>query len=166
MKVGTKSLLVGYHQFLLHPLMVAEAWRRLYGFPWDPRLWVSFFVHDAGYVGSKNIDGIEGQQHPFFGAEVAHFLFDLNGETKWFHFNLFHSRTTANLYFAPLSRLGYADKLAFLLYPKWLLKVLYRLSGEGAEYLDNDGFGSYTEDWEKWYEVAAENNRKTLKDLQ
>ena len=31
MKVGTRSLLFGSHQFMLHPLFVAIAWRRLYG---------------------------------------------------------------------------------------------------------------------------------------
>lgn len=158
MKVGTKSLLVGYHQFLLHPLMVAEAWRRLYGFPFDPRLWVAFFTHDLGYVGSKNMDGIEGQQHPFWGAAFMHNWFDGFHKADWMHFSLYHSRTIANLYFAPLSRLGYADKLAFLLYPKWLLKILYSLSGEGKEYLQNNDI----EDWDEWYEVAADNNRKTL----
>ena len=68
----------------------------------------------------------------------------------------------AKLYFAPLSRLGYADKLAFLYYPKWLLKILYALSGEGEEYLKNNNMT----DWDEWYEVAADNNRKTLKSAQ
>ena len=48
MKVGTKSVLFGAHAFWLHPFFVAVAWTRLYGFPWDPRLWVAFFVHDLG----------------------------------------------------------------------------------------------------------------------
>lgn len=29
MRVGTKSILFGAHQFLLHPLFVAWAWTRL-----------------------------------------------------------------------------------------------------------------------------------------
>ena len=45
LRVGTKSVLWGAHQFLLHPLFVAWAWWRLYGVPWDPRLWVAFVVH-------------------------------------------------------------------------------------------------------------------------
>jgi hypothetical protein len=37
--VGTRSLLFGVHQFLLHPVMVALGWRMLYGrFPRDPRV--------------------------------------------------------------------------------------------------------------------------------
>src|SRR5271166_3701015 len=77
MRVGTKSVLFGYHSWWLHPFLVAEAWRRLYGFPWDPRLWVAFFVHDLGYFGMPNMDGVEGKQHPFFGAAIMHFLFDV-----------------------------------------------------------------------------------------
>jgi hypothetical protein len=49
MKIGTRSLLFGAHQFLLHPLCVAIAWTMLYGFPTDPRLWMAFLIHDAGY---------------------------------------------------------------------------------------------------------------------
>lgn len=167
MNVGTKSLLVGYHQFLLHPLMVARAWWELFGFPWDVRLWVAFFTHDLGYVGKPNMDGIEGQQHPFWGADLMHQLFDdiADDGYEWHHFSLNHSRTLANLYFQPLSKLGYADKLAFLYYPKWLLKILYALSGEGVEYLKNNGYENTEEDWDKWYEVATENNLKTLSKL-
>jgi hypothetical protein len=55
MKVGTKSVLFGAHCFLIHPFFVAAAWIKLYGFPWDPRLWIAFFVHDLGYFGKPNI---------------------------------------------------------------------------------------------------------------
>lgn len=48
MKIGTKSLLFGAHQFLIHPFWIAVAWNRLYGFPKDPRLWIAFIVHDWG----------------------------------------------------------------------------------------------------------------------
>jgi hypothetical protein len=47
--VGTRSVLFGVHAFWLHPFITAEGWRRIYGFPWDVRLWVAFFVHDLGY---------------------------------------------------------------------------------------------------------------------
>lgn len=61
MKIGTRSVLYGAHCFLLHPWFVAAAWWQLYGIPWDPRLWVAFFVHDIGYVGKPNMDGVEGE---------------------------------------------------------------------------------------------------------
>lgn len=77
--MGTRSLLWGAHQFLIHPLFVALAWWRLYGFPWDPRLWVAFFVHDLGYWGMPNMDGPEGEEHPRLGAALMHAFFDLPG---------------------------------------------------------------------------------------
>ena len=70
MKIGTKTILFGVHQFAIHPWFVAWAWWRLYSFPWDPRLWVAFFVHDLGYWGKPNMDGLEGERHPEFGARV------------------------------------------------------------------------------------------------
>jgi hypothetical protein len=76
MKIGTKSILFGAHQFLLHPVFVAWAWIKLYGFPWDPRVWIAFFVHDLGYWGKPNMDGVEGETHVELGARIMHFLFD------------------------------------------------------------------------------------------
>lgn len=76
MKIGTKSVLFGAHCFFLHPWFVAAAWWKLYGFPFDPRLWVAFFVHDLGYWGKPNMDGIEGERHPYFGAKIMQRLFD------------------------------------------------------------------------------------------
>jgi hypothetical protein len=85
--VGTRSVLYGYHAFYLHPLFVARGWYALYGWRrvqigirsvhdhgatvyvrvWtsllDPRLWLSFFLHDLGYLGSPNMDGPEGERH-------------------------------------------------------------------------------------------------------
>jgi hypothetical protein len=50
MKVGTKSVILGVHAVLIHPFFVACAWWRLFGFSWDPRLWLAFLVHDLGYL--------------------------------------------------------------------------------------------------------------------
>jgi hypothetical protein len=76
MRVGTKSVLFGAHCFFLHPWFVAAAWWRLYGFPFDPRLWVAFFVHDIGYLCKPNMDGPEGEEHPTVGARIMQSLFD------------------------------------------------------------------------------------------
>ena len=51
MKVGTKSVIGGAHCFFLHPFFVAWGWTRLFGFPWDARVWFAFCLHDIGYVG-------------------------------------------------------------------------------------------------------------------
>lgn len=159
MKIGTKSILFGYHAFWLHPFFVAEAWRRLYGFPLDPRLWAAFFLHDIGYLGKPNMDGTEGKAHPFAGAIIMHYAFDDlgAGSTKWMDFCLCHSRSLARTYFKPFSVLCHADKLAFCLYPDWLLKLLYWATGEGEEYMYADFPGSVqretgivTDDIDEW----------------
>lgn len=76
MKTGTKSILYGAHCFFLHPIFVAVAWVKLFGWTWDPRVWVAFFVHDLGYWGKPNMDGTEGETHPELGAKIMHFFFD------------------------------------------------------------------------------------------
>ena len=50
MTIGTRSVLYGAHCAVLHPWFLAVAWSKLYGFPWDVRLWASFWLHDIGYI--------------------------------------------------------------------------------------------------------------------
>ena len=50
MTIGTRSVLYGAHCAVLHPWFLAVAWSKLYGFPWDVRLWASFCLHDIGYI--------------------------------------------------------------------------------------------------------------------
>lgn len=153
MTIGTKSVLYGAHCWFLHPWFVAWAWWRLYGFPWDPRLWVAFFVHNLGYVGKSNMDGEEGEQHPILGARIMTALFDwrrLQRDTIWFEwtfseprrqfglwgqFALLHSRYFAKRYGAQPSRLCIADKLALALTPAWLYLPMARATGEIHEYM-------------------------------
>lgn len=136
--VGTRSILVGAHAFWFHPFVVAAAWRKTYSFPFDPRLWVAFFVHDLGYIGCPNMDGPEGERHPMLGANIMGLLFDLwHKENTWHDLCLYHSRTFAKLQGAEVSKLCYADKLAFTVQPKWLYLFLVKLTGEYEEYLDN-----------------------------
>src|SRR3982751_4688720 len=107
MKIGTKSVLFGAHCFFIHPWFVALGWWKLYGFPWDLRLWFVFFLHDLGYWGKPNMDGEEGETHVEWGANVVHKLFDwprvvrvpnaISGthrenNYKWLHLSLLHSR--------------------------------------------------------------------------
>jgi len=89
-KIGSRSVLYGAHCFFIHPFFVAMAWWRLYGFPWDYRLWVAFFVHDLGYWGCENMDGEEGEQHPYFGAFLMSrfdepFPYAAALEPRWFY---------------------------------------------------------------------------------
>lgn len=130
MTIGTKSILFGAHQFLLHPWFVAAAWWRLYGFPRDPRMWLAFGVHDLGYWGKPNMDGPEGERHPEWGAWLMASCF---GRT-WGDLVLYHSRFYARRDGVSPSRLCAADKLAIALTPAWLYLPMARATGELAEY--------------------------------
>lgn len=131
MKVGTKSLLFGAHQFITHPLFLFLAWWRLYGFPADPRLWVAFIVHDWGYWGLPNMDGAEGQTHPELGGRIMARLFG----QEWGDFTRLHSRHYAKLEGREPSPLCAADKLVLLITPRWLYLPMVQATGEVQEYL-------------------------------
>lgn len=141
MRTGTKSILFGVHCFFIHPIVVFIAWWKLYGFPYDPRLWVAFFVHDLGYWGKKNMDDEEGELHPYFGAKVMWYLFDNKTEylspdnRKWYDFTLYHSRFLAKKNGAKYSKLCVADKYAICIEPSWMYIIRGTLSGEIKEYM-------------------------------
>ncbi len=141
MKLGTKSILFGAHQFIIHPLFVAYAWWKLYGLPLDPRLWLSFFLHDLGYWGKSNMDGKEGESHPRFAANIMLNWFGI----EWYDFCCYHSRFLAKQDGVSYSRLCPADKLAVALEPRWLYLPRVILSGEIDEYLKLLETKHYTE---------------------
>ena len=130
MRTGTRSLLFGAHNLLLHPALVFLAWWRLYGFPADPRLWVAFLVHDWGYWGKPNMDGPEGETHVELGARIMR-LFG----PRWEALTRHHSRCYSRRDGMEPSPLCYADKLA-LCY-EWPAFYLFRtrLTGELREYM-------------------------------
>lgn len=132
MKVGTKSVLFGVHAFWIHPIVVAIAWCRLFGFPRDPRIWFAFFVHDLGYWGCADMDGTEGERHPELGAAIMRWLFG----DEWGDFCLLHSRTYAKLAGRDPSKLAAADKLAWDVEPWWLYLPRAWATGELREYMD------------------------------
>jgi hypothetical protein len=131
MKIGTKSVLYGAHCFFLHPWFVAAAWWQLFGFPWDLRLWVAFFVHDIGYWGKPNMDGDEGEEHPRTGAILMYKLFG----HEWWKFCMYHSRFWAKRHNEKPSALCIADKLAICLTPRWLYLPMVNWTGEIEEYM-------------------------------
>ena len=139
MKIGTRSILFGAHCWFIHPWFVAAAWSKLYGFPTDLRLWAAFFVHDLGYWGKPNIDGVEGESHPILGARIMS-RFDRGSRIigthrdDWHDFALCHSRYYADKIGAPTSKLYAADKLAMILEPVWLYLPRVILSGEYREF--------------------------------
>lgn len=150
MKVGTKSVLFGVHCFAIHPFLIALAWWKLFGFPWDPRLWLCFFLHDIGYLGKPNMDGPEGEEHPFGGAAIVSYICDrtkrkwiLPSQPKrfvmlgaWGEFCLLHSRYLAQRYGLQPSRLAVADKLVIAIEPSWLYLPRAIWSGEIEDYFE------------------------------
>lgn len=131
MRVGTKSILIGAHQFLLHPALVFLAWWKLYGFPADPRLWIAFVIHDLGYWGKPNMDGDEGEAHPKWAAARMRLWFG----KEWGDLCLYHSRFYAKEHKRPFSRLCVADKLVIVMEPWWLYLPRVWASGEVHEYM-------------------------------
>jgi len=131
MRVGTKSVLFGAHQFILHPIALAVAWTMLYGLPRDFRLLMAFVVHDWGYIGLGNMDGEEGERHPVRGAAIMRLYFG----KVWGDFTLYHSRFYARRRNRPYSRLAVADKLASTNMPAWIYGPLVSLTGEIEEYM-------------------------------
>lgn len=129
MKVGTKSLLFGVHQFVWHPITVFIAWCKLYGRPSWKEI-VCMIIHDWGYWGKPNMDGIEGEKHPEVGANIAYRLFG----SEYFSLCLLHSRHYARNVKREPSRLCWADKLSHLYEPTWFYLFRARLSGELKEY--------------------------------
>lgn len=132
MKVGTKSLLFGVHQFIWHPYTVLRAWIHLYGCPtW--REFVCIVIHDWGYWGCADMDGETGADHPWFASKIAMRLFDIPHA----RLVLFHSRNVAKRWQQEPSRLCWADKYSMLYDPRWFYLLRARLSGEIAEYRAN-----------------------------
>lgn len=148
MNIGKKTVLLGAHQFVLHPYYVAKAWNRLY--PW-PRQGLSrlallsaFIVHDFGYLTLRadNLDGPEGERHVEFGAELMTRLFG----KQWGDFTRYHSRYYSRAAGVNYSRLCAADKLAPALMPDALYKAQVKLSGEVWEYVYHYHHGKYREE--------------------
>jgi len=133
MKVGTKSVIFGVHNFIWHPITVTLAWTKLYGLPNWKEL-VCIFVHDLGYWGKPNIDGIEGEMHPVMGSEIAHVLLDPCNIFKYRDMCLYHSRTCAKKYGVSPSQLCWCDKLCIKYDPWWFYLFRAILSGEIIEY--------------------------------
>jgi hypothetical protein len=179
MKMGTKSILFGVHQFIIHPLFVFLAWWELYGFPWDPRLWIAFIVHDLGYWGKPEMDGEEGGKHVEWGARFMLFFVDWYikpFDFKWHDFCLYHSRFYAKKDDKSFSRLCVADKFSIVLMPSWLYLPLARMTGEIEEYMELAKFRTAMgepkyasmkvciDDEERWFYDVKEYLRRWVKE--
>lgn len=129
MSPGTKTLIFGSHQFVLHPLMVGWAWRKLYGCCPSWKEWFCIIIHDWGYWGKPNVNGEEGDKHPEWAGRVVSHLFG----SEWGDFCQFHSRFVARQHGRNVSRLCAPDKLAGASWPVWLYVLIGGASGEMQE---------------------------------
>jgi hypothetical protein len=133
--VGPRSVLFGAHQFIIHPVCVYLAWRKLYSrHTLSTPLLLSFIVHDWGYLGQwcRNMDGPEGERHVEMGGKIMSRLYG----PGWGNFTMRHSRFYCRQHNMTPSALCYADKLATSMMPEWLYLSLVSLSGELDEYLN------------------------------
>lgn len=166
MKIGTKSLLFGVHAFWWHPIVVWRAYRALYGE--TPGLWktLAIVLHDVGYWGCQNMDGAEGKDHPYKGANWVFTIM------KWcgvpfkrcgfmFMWTASHSRHLAKVLCCPPSALCWADKASIVFEPAWFYLLRARLSGEIKEFkinAVNKGLlpeGISDEDWLEWLQLVT-----------
>lgn len=132
MKLGKRSLLIGVHQFIWHPITVLLAWLALYGRPsW--REVICIIIHDWGYWFSPNMDGPEGAKHPEFGAKLAGRWFG----KEYYELCLYHSRHYAKMAGREPSRLCWADKYSVKFELWWFYIFRAWISGELKEYRMN-----------------------------
>lgn len=130
MKLGTKAVLFGVHQFILHPMTVWLSWLLVYRAIPGFQQTGAIVLHDIGYIGCNDLDGPEGRYHPILGAAIADRIFGATARDL----ALAHSRTYAQEAGIPLSALCLPDKLSLFLYPAWLYSCLAVLSGEMREF--------------------------------
>lgn len=138
MRIGTKTLLFGNHQPLIHSPLVLVAWIKLYGLPnWKELICIA--IHDLGYWGLPNLDGEEGEDHPDWAASWAasHLGDDYADLCRY------HSRFKSQKCGKSPSKLCLPDKYGVALTPTWLWVFLGRLTGEIDEYQANTKYEIY-----------------------
>ena len=132
MTLGTKTLLFGVHQVIIHPLLVTISWIRLYhSFPnWKELFCI--FIHDWGYWGKPNLKNADGDTHPQLGANIAEKLLG----SEWRDFILGHSSFYVVRNNIKASKLLAPDKYFHCLIPLWAYKILAVPTGEFRHYRD------------------------------
>jgi hypothetical protein len=149
-KIGTKSLLFGVHQFFIHPLFVFWGWTKLYRWP-NWRELICIIIYDWGYWGCPDIDGEQGTKHSLWAGNIMYKYFKSPNirldtdfkviyTTELSYLCTYHSRFYTNWrngrsqqYKIMPSKLYWADKLGLSLYPTWLWIFLTKLTGEVDE---------------------------------
>ena len=149
MKIGTKSLLFGVHQFMLHPALVLLAW--LVYYKRFPRLFqlCAIVTHDWGYWGCSNMDGNEGSNHPLRAGKMWRYS-KFGRKVMWEIYG--HSGSFASVNNFPLSKLFKADKLSMIFLSCFVYLILSSLSGEIIEFMKISGYKKFrTQDKIHWF---------------
>ena len=150
MKIGTKSIVYGIHNPVLHGVMVLRAWLIVYGRCPSLSELIAIFLHDIGYGGMPDMDGKYGKRHPEVSARVISKIFNKKKITEMV---LYHSRFYACEHNQNVSALALPDKLAFRLYPKWLYLLLSTATGEIYEYKKSMNCSHMTNS--EWFEETS-----------
>lgn len=152
MKIGTKSLLFGVHQFIFHPIFVFLAWCELYKeFP-TFKEFICIIIHDWGYFGLNDMDSKEGSNHSLFSAILIKKLFGI----KEYNLILYHSRHYARKDNKNPSKLCWADKYSYKFDPILFYVIRANLSGEIEEYRNLPSNREFKGSDSKWYKTVRE----------
>jgi hypothetical protein len=166
MKIGTKSVLFGYHCVLLHWMFVARGWFHLYGFQRvrigtkvipigmsavpssESTLRLAYFTSlwdprlwIAFFIHDLGYWGkpnMDGPEGEKHPEWAARVMGQMFGE-PWGSLCLYHSRFYAKLDHAAPSPLCFADKLAICYLPDWLYMKMIFATGEVHEYMRESG---------------------------
>jgi len=163
MKLGTKSLLFGIHNIVIHPIVVCIAWHRIFNKHPNWKELVCIIIHDWGYWGCATMDGDDGNLHPCWAAGVVRKWW---GPRYW-ELCLYHSRHIAHQDYVTPSKLCYADKLSFCIMPWWLYVMLGLLTGEIYEYREQTeriGVTSVSLTWRQWFDEVSISMKKLSSD--
>lgn len=125
MRTGTKSLLFGVHQFIWHPITVHLAWRRLFGWP-SLRETACIFIHDWGYWGCEEMEGVHSAKRVLVAAAIADLLFG----RPYYDLILLQNRYFAKKLKRTPSKLYWAKRLSVAYDPQPFYLLRARLSGE------------------------------------
>jgi hypothetical protein len=113
-----RTLLIGYHNPILHGYFVCQAWKKIYKKYPTSREFVCIILHDIGYLSNSKED-----KHPLLGAMICNYLFGI----KYYNLCIGHSRDYSKRYGISVSPLCYADKYAILLIPVRIHQIIFLL---------------------------------------
>lgn len=180
LSVGTKSVLFGAHAFWWHPFLVLRAWFHLYRRRPSLAQIVAIFLHDLGYVGCRDMDGLQGFWHParsaVLFARVAGIVpqrwLPRSLRMPWHEFQLRvteeilgHSRRYCRGRTDLVSKLCWPDKLSLHYECGWFYLLRVGLTGELREYRRNSegvSSGMPNRVWFRW--LAAGEYMRAVKE--